>query len=257
MPQESEKSFSKASALEVSDLGVVLGRNVILENINLTVRRGTIHALIGPNGAGKTTLIRSILGCMPHSGTIKMFFEGDGRLGYVPQFLDFDHSLPVTVSDFINLMLENRPLFLRGRKKGLEIIERILSVTECGHLTYQIMGGLSGGEFRRVLLAQALYPLPEILLLDEPESNLDEVGTAQFEQLLLKLKERYHMSILMVGHDTRRILRLADHITVVNRTVVFDGSPENLVDCREVQDLFGFCTPGVSNASTKSTDKIH
>ncbi|NPA95435.1 MAG: metal ABC transporter ATP-binding protein [Thermodesulfobacteria bacterium] len=228
--------------LEVSGLGVTLGRNKILENVNLTVRRGHIHALIGPNGAGKTTLMRSILGGMPHTGTIRFKFYGDGTIGYVPQFLDFDRAVPITVFDFIRLMLQDFPLFLSFKRGKREMIRKILEVTECDHLMDRMMGGLSGGEFRRVLLAQAVHPVPEILLLDEPASNMDEVGTNQFERLLLELRKKHDLSILMVGHDIRRILALCDHVTAINRTVIFDGKPDELRDPGKVAELFGLTT---------------
>ncbi len=236
-------SFNKESdrdyLLEVSDLAVTLGRNIILENVNLKVKRGHIHALIGPNGAGKTTLIRSVLGGMPHTGKILFKFIGDGTIGYVPQFLDFDRSVPITVFDFMSLMLQDFPLFISRRKNKRKRIREILSVTECDHLMDRMMGGLSGGEFRRVLLAQALNPVPEILLLDEPASNMDEVGTRQFERLLVESKDKHNLTILMVGHDIQRILALADHVTAINRTVIFDGEPDELKDPEKVAELFG------------------
>ncbi len=225
--------------LEIRGLSVTLGRNRILKDINLDVRRSHIHALIGPNGAGKTTLIRCIMGGMPHCGTIRFRFKGSGRIGYVPQLLEFDHSLPITVLDFISLMLRSFPLFLSPGRKNVSRVRDILSVTECEHLTDRLIGGLSGGEFRRVLLAQALAPVPECLLLDEPASNVDEVGARQFEKLLMKLKEDHGHSILMVGHDIQRILDIADRVTAINRTVIFDGPPEELRDPARLTALFG------------------
>ncbi|MCI5144269.1 MAG: ATP-binding cassette domain-containing protein, partial [Candidatus Electrothrix sp. AR3] len=103
--------------LDIKDLSVTLRGNRILENINLNVGRGTIHALTGPNGAGKTTLMRSIMGGMPHKGTIRFLFRDNGRVGYVPQFLEFDHSVPITVFDFLFLMLKKMPVFL-GRRRA-------------------------------------------------------------------------------------------------------------------------------------------
>ncbi len=237
--EHKQDSLAQDTLLVIRGLSVSLGRNEILADVDLTVRRGCIHALIGPNGAGKTTLIRSILGGMPHVGTIRFFFHGDGTIGYVPQFLDFDRSVPITVSDFIGLMLQDFPLFIGTRKTTRGLVQEIISATECDHLMDRMMGGLSGGEFRRVLLAQALHPVPELLLLDEPASNMDEVGTRQFERLLVKLKERHGLSILMVGHDIQRILALADHVTAINRTVIFDGKPDELEDPSKVAALFG------------------
>ena len=218
----------QGNLLEVRDLSLTLGGNKILSDVNLDVKHGHIHALIGPNGAGKTTLIRSIMGGMPHKGTVRFLFSDNGRIGYVPQLLEFDHSVPITVFDFLFLMLRKSPLFLSRRKPMRSEILEILAATECEHLIDRMVGYLSGGEFRRVLLAQALVPKPELLLLDEPASNVDEVGARQFEQMLISLKEEHGHSILMVSHDMQTILRIADRVTAINRTVTFDGSPDNL-----------------------------
>ena len=214
--------------LEIRDLSLTLGGNRILEDVSLNVRHGQIHALIGPNGAGKTSLIRCIMGGMPHKGTIRFLFRDNGRVGYVPQLLEFDHSVPITVFDFLFLMLKKKPLFLSRRKPMREEILKILAKTECEHLIDRGVGYLSGGEFRRVLLAQALVPLPELLLLDEPASNVDEVGARKFEDMLLNLKEQHGHSILMISHDMQTILRIADRVTGINRNVTYDGSPDDL-----------------------------
>jgi zinc transport system ATP-binding protein len=224
--------------LEVKDLSVSLGGDQILDDIDLEVRPGSIHALIGPNGAGKTTLIRSVMGGMPHQGTIRFRFRKSGRIGYVPQLLEFDHSVPITVGDFITIMLQDSPVLISGVKKMRPQVEQILKATGCDHLIDRLIGGLSGGEIRRVLLAQALAPLPELLLLDEPASSVDEHGAMLFEQILLRLKSEHGIAILMVGHDIPMILRIADLVTSVNRTVTFKGHPKELSDTEKVAGLF-------------------
>lgn len=214
--------------LEITDLSVTLRGNRILDAINLHVQKGHIHALTGPNGAGKTTLMRSVMGGMPHQGTIRFLFRESGRLGYVPQFLDFDHSVPITVFDFLFLMLKQVPIFLGRRRAMRARITEILAATNCGHLIDRCVGQLSGGEFRRVLLAQALEPKPELLLLDEPASNIDEVGIRQFEEMLVSLRDTHGITILMVSHSLDMISRVADRVTAINRSIFYDGSPDGL-----------------------------
>jgi zinc transport system ATP-binding protein len=230
------------SLLEIRDLSVYLGGNQILNNVNFDVTRGQIHALIGPNGAGKTTLIRSIMGGMPHTGTIRFLFRENGSIGYVPQLLEFDHSVPITVCDFVAMMLQRTPVFLNGGKGKRKRIKELLAVTESDKLIDRMVGGLSGGEFRRVLLAQALEPLPELLLLDEPASNIDEYGARAFEDMLVRLKKEHGLSIIMVGHDLKMILRCADQVTSINRSVTFDGPPAELSHPDKVAQLFGLVT---------------
>lgn len=225
------------SLVKVRNLSVSLGGNSILSGIDLDVMPGTIHALIGPNGAGKTTLMRSITGGMPHQGSIIFRFRSTARIGYVPQLLSFDHTIPITVLDFFTIMLRRAPLFLTGTHKTRDQVARVLAETHSDHLADRLIGGLSGGELRRVLLAQALLPMPELLLLDEPVSNVDEHGAMLFEQILLRLKKDNRMTILMVGHDISMILRTADRVTSINRTRTFDGPAEDLKDKEKVAIL--------------------
>ncbi|MCW5212090.1 metal ABC transporter ATP-binding protein [Desulfobulbus sp. TB] len=221
-------STDRHNLLEIDNLSVSLRGNRILEDINLRIKRGHIHALTGPNGAGKTTLMRSLMGGMPHKGTIRFLFQESNRVGYVPQFLEFDHSVPITVFDFLFLMLKKVPVFLGRRKAMRTRIKDILSTTESIHLIDRCIGQLSGGEFRRVLLAQALEPKPELLLLDEPANNIDEVGIRQFEEMLINLRDEREITILMVSHSMDMICRVADAVTAVNRSVFYDGPTKGL-----------------------------
>ena len=232
MRDRGKKHVPRAAApkilLEVRNLSVVLKGNEILSNIDLNVEEGRIHALVGPNGAGKTTLMRSIMGAVPHTGLIRFFFRGNGRIGYVPQLLEFDRAVPITVFDFLFIMLKETPIFLSRKRPMRAKIEQILATTQCAHLMDRKIGDLSGGELRRVLLAQALEPKPEILLLDEPASNVDEMGARQFEQMLVELKAQHDLTILMVSHDMQSVLYLADRVTAINKTVIYEGAADEL-----------------------------
>ena len=164
-------------------------------------------------------------------------------IGYVPQFLHFDPSLPITVSDFFLLMLRRTPLFLARQRAARGTIRTLLAQTESQHLMDRLIGKLSGGEFRRVLLAQALAPQPELLLLDEPASNVDPQGAQLFEQILLRLRDQAGITILMVGHDVGMVLRCADRVTGINRRVSFDGSPRQLDEHGRLAELYGAAAP--------------
>jgi len=224
--------------LSAKDCSVSLGGNRILAGVTLEVKPGALHALIGPNGGGKTTLIRCIMGGMPHLGEIRFRFQKDGRIGYVPQLLEFDHALPITVGDFITIMLKDKPIFIgKGKRIRKQAVET-LKLTESDHLIDRLIGGLSGGELRRVLLAQALIPLPELLILDEAASNVDEFGARIFEDLLLRLREEYNLTILMVSHDLTMIRRTASWVTGINQTVTFDGSTQKFCNLEKFSVLF-------------------
>lgn len=237
--------MENAALLSIKDCSVKLGSNQILTSVTCSVKRGVLHALIGPNGAGKSTLIRCIMGGMPHQGEIKIHLQKNSHIGYVPQLLEFDHTLPITVGDFIAIMLKNKPIFLgKGKKVRRRVIET-LALTESDHLIDRLIGGLSGGELRRVLLAQALIPLPELLVLDEAASNVDEFGARIFEELLLRLKEEHKLTILMVSHDLSMIRRTADWVTGINRTVTFDGPAQSFCRLEKIGELFGETAPAI------------
>lgn len=194
--------MSQTSVLEVRNLSVSLGREEILSEVSFDLIRGHLHALIGPNGAGKTTLIRALLGGMPHQGTIRFLFRYTHVIGYVPQLLEFDHSVPMTVNNFLMVMLQSRAA-PQGRSRHVRhLTHQLLDMVNAQHLKNRSLGTLSGGEFQRIILAQALHPAPEVLLLDEPASHVDELGTGYFHMLLRRLCDEQQISVL---HHNRMI----------------------------------------------------
>ena len=240
--ETNQVSFSPP-LLDVRNLSVRLGNELILDDVDMDIAYGTIHALVGPNGAGKTTLLRSIMGGMPHKGTIRFRFRNSARIGYVPQLLDFERNLPITVGDFFRIMLEKKPVFLGRLKKKHEVILKALRQTESDHLIDRKIGGLSGGELRRVLLAQALTPLPEFLILDEPASSVDEYGIRLLEQVLTHLRNDHNLTVLMVAHDISMVSRVSDNATGLNRRITFQGEAKRLSDSKILDQVFGTFVP--------------
>lgn len=220
-------NVKKTPIIRVKNLSVTLSNNPVLEQVSFNVQPQTIHAIVGSNGAGKTTLIRSLLGRMPHKGDIRFFFQKDRAIGYVPQFVEFDHALPITVGDFFHLMLTRKPLFLGRSEKIERKIIGLLAKTNCEYLINRPMGSLSGGELRKILITQALKKRPAVLLLDEPDSNMDASSARNFEDLLINLRDEHGMTLLLVGHDLEMVSRIADHVTCINKTVTFSGSVDD------------------------------
>lgn len=227
------------TVLEARDVTVQLGGQTILNRISIDVQQGRIHALLGPNGAGKTTLIRCLTGSLPYRGVIRYRLFGNGRIGYVPQLLEFDHTLPLTVSDFLMIMMQKKPVLFKRSKAVRQEVMACLRKTTSEHLADRLIGGLSGGELRRVLLAQALTPTPEILLLDEPASNIDEVGARAFEQTLIELRDEHDIAIIMVGHDLGTIARICDQVTGINGKVTWSGPGAGLRKPETLETIFG------------------
>ena len=215
----------KEPLLEIANLTLRPAGAPLLSNFSLTIERGTLHALVGPNGAGKTTLLSAILGLVPFDGRIVAHWEGSGRIAYVPQQFQVDRTLPVTVADFLALTRQQRPVCLGVAPKTRERIVRLLDRVNLGGFDGRPLAALSGGELRRVLLANALDPLPELLVLDEPSSGLDDASARWLEDTLRSLKGK--MTVLMVSHDADQVRRVADRITDLAQLKLSPTNPTN------------------------------
>jgi zinc transport system ATP-binding protein len=204
---------SQDPVLEISHLTLRPAREPLLSNFSLAIERGTLHALVGPNGAGKTTLLSAILGLVPFEGRIVAHWKGRGRIAYVPQHFQVDRTLPVTVADFLALTRQRRPVCFGVTNETRRRISRLLDRVGLGGFDARALSVLSGGELRRVLLANALDPLPELLILDEPSNGLDEASARWLEETLVSLKG--DMTVLMVSHDSDQVRRIADRVTTI------------------------------------------
>jgi zinc transport system ATP-binding protein len=202
-----------STLLEISGLTVRPSGQPVLADFSVTVERGTLHAIVGPNGAGKTTLLSAILGLIPFEGRIVAHWQGRGRIAYVPQQFHVDRTLPVTVADFLALTRQERPVCLGVTRAARRRIAALLERVGLNGFEKRTLSVLSGGELRRVLLANALDPLPELLILDEPVSGLDESAARWLDETLISLKGE--MTVLMVSHDPDQVRRVADRVTVL------------------------------------------
>ncbi len=222
-----------------------MGDVFILENINLHIHCGELTALVGPNGAGKTTLFRAILGEIPHSGSVEFCHsssqtvKGKLTIGYVPQRIDFDASCPLSVLDLIAISISKRPICFGYSSSLIKLSTEILSLTHAEHLIKKQLGKLSGGELQRVLLALALYPVPNLLLLDEPISGADVTGTKAFYKMVSDFRHRFDLSIILVSHDIASMMLLADRLIVLNRSIIADGPPAKVLENTSVEQTLG------------------
>lgn len=215
---------SAAGVLEIEGVSVVRDGRALLEDVCLTVGRGTTHVLLGPNGAGKSTLFGALLGQTPFSGRIRFHWRGSARLGYVPQGFHVDRTLPLTVGEFLALPRQRRPVCLGVARRTRVRMEAVLERVGLGECWQRPLGVLSGGELRRVLVANAIEPAPEFLLLDEPASGMDETAVRQLEATLAALRAESGTSVLMVSHDLEQVRRVADRVTLLDRTVRRSGT---------------------------------
>lgn len=224
-------------SIEFSQVGLTLGNTRILEDVSFSVRAGTIHCIVGANGGGKTSLVRSLVGQMPHTGRISIRWNEGRVIGYVPQVLDFDRSLPVTVMDFMALTGQRRPAFLgvsRARRREVEAVLGRLGLLE--KLRTRI-GSLSGGERQRLLFAQAMIPMPSLLVLDEPTAGLDVAGEDILERAIREFAAAGG-TVVWINHDIAQVAEVADSLTYINRRVLLDGPPREVLASEGAARLF-------------------
>jgi ABC-type Mn2+/Zn2+ transport system ATPase subunit len=207
--------------VSLTDVRVRLGGKEILKGVTTSVPHGQITALIGLNGCGKTTLLRTVLKEIPHAGEITFHCGHDHRqptpqhVGYVPQKLNFDVNLPLTVGDLLALALQRRPLFLgisrRVRRTMIAILENV-GIAKPAEKLDSPVAGLSGGELQRVLMGLALYPQPELLLLDEPAAGIDFKDQEKFYQLISRVNRDNRVTILLVSHDLNVVSKVVNNV---------------------------------------------
>lgn len=235
-------SCGHSCCLRVQDLSVTIGSSTILTGVDLHVHCGELTALIGPNGAGKSTLLKAILGQQEYDGIISFSVPGQRKrslkIGYVPQTPVFDPGDPLSVADLFACCMSKRPAFLGLSRKMRETVLECLSRVHGESLIDKRVGALSGGELQRVLLALALEPIPNILILDEPLSGVDVDGAQTLMAMLDELRQTYDLSILMTTHDFGILREYADRVFLVDKTIVCQGTAADVLNSDEFYQVF-------------------
>ncbi|ACV67328.1 metal ABC transporter ATP-binding protein [Desulfohalobium retbaense] len=202
----------------------------VLENVSLRILQGQYLAVLGPNGGGKTTLIKILLGLLkPQQGQISVFGQTPAqarpRIGYLPQYAENRDDFPVSVLDTVLMGVRTKKRWgmrysAREREKALQSLEEV----GLSGYTDRLLGHLSGGERQRVFIARALAADPELLILDEPTSNIDPQAKFCFYEFLAELKAS--VSIIVVSHDLSITTAHIDSIACVNKTLLYNARPE-------------------------------
>lgn len=241
----------------IRDLSVELGGHTILNRVTADVARGRITALIGLNGSGKTTLLRSVVGEYQYRGQIKFFCGHDHThpspeyVGYVPQRLTLDARLPLTVRDIFGLALSRRPLFFGVPRWVSTRAQELLTWVGMPGILDHPVDGLSGGQLQRVLLALALEPSPELLLLDEPAAGIDFKDQKKFYELISNINKETGLTVLLVSHDLNMVNAHADHVLCLqNGSIRCQGSPEEILTPMNLSVTFGAELPLIQHRRT-------
>ncbi len=221
------------SLVRAEGLHVSFGATHVLEGVDLAIEPGEIVTLVGPNGSGKSTLVKVLLGVVrPSAGVVQR--AAGLTIGYVPQKLHIDASLPLTVARFMDL-----PHRAPAREKAQAMAE-----TGVEHLAARQVVALSGGQLQRVLLARALLAKPQLLILDEPTQGLDQPGEARFYTLLEEVRRRTGVAVFMVSHDLHVVMSASDRVICLNKHVCCQGTPKVVRAAPEYHALFGHGTHG-------------
>ena len=213
--------------VKLNEVGFHQNKKWLVKGVSLQVERGKIVTLIGPNGSGKSTTAKIALGIYKNiEGQVEKFTN---NIGYVPQKISIDWTLPLRVKDFM-LLTDN----LKD-----DVLDEALTLTGVKHLKDKNLGNLSGGEFQRVLLARAISKKPELLVLDEPVQGVDFTGEIALYELIKKISEKINCGILLISHDLHTVMTATDHVVCLNGHVCCSGSPKDVARNNEYKALFG------------------
>ncbi len=211
-------------AVSVEKVSYDYGQGPALDGISFTVDEGDLLGIIGPNGAGKTTLFNCVLGLIEdYQGTITVFgrdIRKDrgalARIGYVPQKKSIDSNFPATVEEVV-------ALGAISKKPSKAKVAQALETVGMSAFRNRRIGELSGGQQQRVLIAKALVNDPQLLILDEPVTGIDQVTQNKFYALVQKINKEGRITIIWSSHDLDAIQKLANKVACINRDMFFHG----------------------------------
>ena len=238
-------SLEKNILVKLNNVGIQQNEKWLVKGVSLEVEKGKIVTLIGPNGSGKSTTAKIALGIYKNiEGNVEKFTN---NVGYVPQKISIDWTLPLRVKDFMVLTDDIKD----------ELLDEALSLTGVIHLKEKNLGNLSGGEFQRVLLARAISKKPELLVLDEPVQGVDFTGEIALYGLIKKISDELNCGILLISHDLHTVMSATDHVVCLNGHVCCSGSPLDVAKNNEYKALFGEQASQILSRYEHKHDHIH
>ena len=234
--------------IEVKNLNYIINGISILKDISFHINAGDYTAVVGPNGGGKTTLINTILGLKKGwTGEIKLFnqkledFKEWQKIGYVPQrVIEFDQKFPITVFETVKLgRMYNFKKFWRNHTKDIKTINDIIEALGISDLKNKLIGELSGGQKQRVMIARALASEPELLLLDEPNTGIDNETQQEFYNILKRLNKEQKITIIFITHDIGVIEDSINSIISINKEILKSDQPRTIFNCQVMREVYG------------------
>ena len=229
---------------KIENISVKIENQTILKDVTFDVHCGELTMIIGKNGAGKSTLLKALLNEIEHTGKVEFIDMKENKnkkikIGYVPQSLNIERNMPTSVYDMFASYISDKPVFFKKDAELYKTIKECLKTFGADKLIDNRVGNLSGGELQRILLSIATYPIPNLLILDEPVSGVDRNGTRDFYEILSKLKDKYDMSIILVSHDLELVKKFADKVILLDKEVKKQGTVNEVFESNEFKDCFG------------------
>lgn len=226
MNQTSHKS---EPLVTVDNISLVADGKTILDKICFAIYPQTITTIVGPNGGGKSSIIKVILGLRQATSGKVTFSNPKLRLGYLPQKLHLDQSLPLNVEQLLRL----------SPKFNLETYTWLVKNLELENLLTSSVHSLSGGERQRVFLARSLLAQPELLILDEPAQGVDIRRQSDLYRLINIVKDKFNCAVLLVSHDLMLVMANTDHVICLNKHICCEGEPLAISQHPEFSNIFG------------------
>lgn len=215
--------------LELKDVSYFYEKDsLILDKINFKLRQSDFIGLRGTNGAGKTTLIKIITGILkPKNGEVITHIDKKGAFGYVRQNITFADKFPANVFEIVNAGLYPKYKYEHlSDKDGSDFVKKALKLMEMDGFEKKLIGELSGGQKQRVLIAKAIVCEPEVMVLDEPDSGIDEKSAINLYELLSKINKERKISILLISHDIHALYKYTKKVYLLNDGKLYDESEE-------------------------------
>ena len=236
---------NKKILLKVENVGISVNGKSLVRGVSLEVKKGEIVTLIGPNGSGKSTTAKIALGIYKKiDGKVKTYTD---KIGYVPQKISIDWTLPIRVLDFMTLTEELTQ----------DQINSPLNMTGVEHLKNKSLSNLSGGEFQRVIIGRAISKQPELLVLDEPVQGVDFKGEIALYKLIKEISEKMKCGILLISHDLHVVMSATDFVVCLNGHVCCSGTPNVVVQDNKYKQLFGDRASNILSLYEHKHDHTH
>lgn len=224
--------------ISIRDLSVQIGDKLILQHVEFALPTNGFMAVLGPNGGGKSTLIRCILHLQGFKGHIDMDADHASHIGYVPQIKTLDRTFPARADELVATALKKKwPWSMDASCK--QVVEGALDMVGAGHLRYQQIRNLSGGELQRVYLARAVIGNPKLLILDEPSAGVDQAGAADLLEIVESYRKRTGATVIMITHDWEVAFHHATHVLVLKTHQVAFGEAKEALTEAAIREAFG------------------